>query len=226
MPNEATRQGEMTINEEANLPANWVPLDLPPIIPGVTPAMPSNKTPRYLQGTVPPATQHDSSLVGTAYETPNIPQLTMMPLGVQGSPMTNAGIQSTAVKSAPSSSSSGSTKIELQIPNIFTPIDQIVALPGPLMVDLADELPGTVFAGPVPINTVYFIDTESMFVGQNTATIIPYNGPTTHTWSTTPSLSPEFAILLYNTEGTSTQNVPTGWATLVQGAAKADSSGY
>src|SRR5271157_3526417 len=228
MPDETTRQGEMTINEEANLPANWVPLDLPPIIPGVTPAMPSNKTPRYLQGTVPPATQHDSSLVGTAYETPNIPQLTMMPLGVQGSPMTNAGIQSTAVKSAPSSSSSGSAKSELQVPSIFTPPDQTVTTPGPLVVNLAEELANTVFAGPFINFGSFGIDTLDTAISlPGFFSPIPpvygngYSGTSPMTGQVTPSAPSEWALFIGHagTDTIGTLTTPSGWTELYNGGA-------
>lgn len=92
----------VTINEEAGLPENWVPVDAPPIIPGRTPNSEnsSDGNSRYLQGSLPPGFQHDSSFVGTAYKSPTTPQLSLMPLGINGSPSTNAAISSTANKIA------------------------------------------------------------------------------------------------------------------------------
>lgn len=88
-----------TINEEAKLPDNWVPVDTPPIIPGKS--GPGNDesadgSSKYLQGSLPPGYQHDSSFVGTGYKGGGTPALSLMPLGLQGNPSTNAAIQSTA----------------------------------------------------------------------------------------------------------------------------------
>jgi hypothetical protein len=141
-----------SINEEAGLGENWVPIDAPPIVPGrnnPAPPPPSGtlfpQTPQYLQGSIPPSFQHDTSFVDTATLTPNAPKFSLMPLGIQANPASNAAIQSTASKSSPPVASG---KIELKVPGIFTPIDQIVDLPGPLVLALASELQNTVFAGP------------------------------------------------------------------------------
>lgn len=83
-----------TINEEAGLPENWVPSDQKPIIPSI-PQFPEDSSNRYLTGSLPPVYQHDTSFVGTAYKTSVAPSLSLMPLGLQGNPQTNAAIQST-----------------------------------------------------------------------------------------------------------------------------------
>lgn len=88
---------QKTIQEEAGLPDNWQPIDVPPIVPG----QPAQNSPnggggKYLTGSLPPAQQHDTSFTGTAYEGSRTPKLSLMPLGIQGDPSTNAGIQSTA----------------------------------------------------------------------------------------------------------------------------------
>ncbi len=98
MPKENIKPAEMTINEEAGLPDNWVSINAEPIIPGIASNPSLSKTPAYLQGSLPPATQLDVSFAKTAYESSSAPALSLMPLGVQGSPMTNAGIQSTTTK--------------------------------------------------------------------------------------------------------------------------------
>lgn len=84
-----------TINEEAGLPDNWVPVDAPPIIPGSSLADGSSK---YLQGSLPPQSQHDVSFAGTAYKSDRTPSLALMPLGVQGNPSSNAAVQSTSAQ--------------------------------------------------------------------------------------------------------------------------------
>lgn len=105
-----------TINEEAGLGPEWVPIDSAPIIPGKP--MPGGDVPadgssKYLQGSLPPGYQHDSTFVDTAYKG-STPQLSLMPLGIQGSPASNAAIQSTStiisqqvVAATPPSSSGG-----------------------------------------------------------------------------------------------------------------------
>jgi hypothetical protein len=88
---------EKTIAEEAGLPPSWQPLDAPPIIPGQpAPGPPYTAGPPLLQGSLPPLFQHDVSFVATEIKSPNVPGLSLMPLGVQGNPSSNAGIQSTS----------------------------------------------------------------------------------------------------------------------------------
>ena len=83
---------QQTINEEAGLPDNFVPVDAPPIIPG-SPI--SDGSSKYLQGSLPPQFQHDASFVGTGYAS-RTPNLSLMPLGIQGNPSSNAAVQSTS----------------------------------------------------------------------------------------------------------------------------------
>jgi hypothetical protein len=83
---------QQTINEEAGLPDNFVPVDAPPIIPG-SPI--SDGSSKYLTASLPPGYQHDASFVGTGY-TSRTPNLSLMPLGIQGNPSSNAAIQSTS----------------------------------------------------------------------------------------------------------------------------------
>jgi hypothetical protein len=89
-----------TIAEEAGLdPARWIPADVPPIIPGrMLPGVPVSRTPTNLQGSLPPDFQHDTSFVATEYDSPNVPKFSIMPLGIQGTSMTNAAIQSSSTK--------------------------------------------------------------------------------------------------------------------------------
>jgi hypothetical protein len=89
----------LTINEEAGLPSNWVPLDAPPIVPSkVQNQNPDNSSSSSapLVGSLPPGYQLDADFVRNAYRGQNVPNLSLMPLGIQGNPTSNAGIQSTA----------------------------------------------------------------------------------------------------------------------------------
>lgn len=97
----------LSINEEAGLPDNWVPVDEKPIMPGQTPgAMPAppNQSP-YFQTNLSPDFQHDTTFTGTECGSPHIPKIALMPMGIQGSPLTNAGIASTINRTFVSASS-------------------------------------------------------------------------------------------------------------------------
>jgi hypothetical protein len=91
---------EKTIQEEAGLdPEHWQPVDVAPVVPakGVTPILGTtpNRMSNTFQGSLSPQLQHDSTFVGTAYGGPGIPSHPLMPLGVQGNPIQNAGVSST-----------------------------------------------------------------------------------------------------------------------------------
>jgi hypothetical protein len=164
-------QKHQTINEEAGLPDNWVPVDAAPIIPGrPTVDFQANEgTLRYTQASLPPGYQHDTSFTRAGIQGPNAPALGLMPLSIAGNPSTNAGIQSTAVKAAKSSPSAVAQDVELIVPNIFIPTDQTVALPGPLEITLAPEEVGTVFAAPPKDGSSVYISGAS----SNTTQIPP-----------------------------------------------------
>lgn len=94
-----------TINEEAGLPENWVPVDRPPLEPGrQNPDSLLDGNLKYLQGSLPSSYQHDSSFVNTTYKSSSSPTASLVPLGIQADPATNAAIQSTIINtSAPAS---------------------------------------------------------------------------------------------------------------------------
>jgi hypothetical protein len=90
----------LTINEEAGLPDNWVPIDAKPIVPSSREfgGYPTDGSSRYLQGSLPPGSQHDTSFVGTAYRSSNSPQLSVMPLSPSGLAQVNAAAQTVATE--------------------------------------------------------------------------------------------------------------------------------
>lgn len=84
-----------TINEEAGLGPEWQPIDAAPIVPSqMLPSGAADGSTKYLQGSVGPAFQHDSTFVETAYRSPNAPQLTLMPMGPNGIAQNNAAVSS------------------------------------------------------------------------------------------------------------------------------------
>jgi hypothetical protein len=181
MPQENAKPAEVTINEEAGLGPEWVPIDVPPIIPA-NPPLPSGAA-KYQVASLPPGYQHDVSFVDSGKGSPDIPKLSLMPLGIQGNPATNAAIQSTASKTV-QAAKAASAKIELLAPSIFVETDQTVTLPGPLVLDLAPELPNTFFAGPGGILNPGGADQELSFFSATN----PLLG------TLTPLVYPEFAI--------------------------------
>ena len=140
------------INAEAGLGENWLPVDQKPIIPGARPETLANPENRFLQGSIPQSFQLGPHFVETEAMTASAPRFSLMPLGVQGNPVSNAGVTSTATKIVQNTPSTPSTPtastIELTIPGIFTPTDQTVTLPGPLVFSLATEPAGTFFSVP------------------------------------------------------------------------------
>lgn len=96
-----------SINEEAGLGPNWVPLDRPPIVPGRTVGAPPASDlvptiPQYFQGSIAPNFQHDVHFVDTATLSSNAPKFSLMPLG----PQQNA-VSATQITSIVKTSSSG-----------------------------------------------------------------------------------------------------------------------
>lgn len=99
--------------DEKNIPPNWSPAETPGRAPVGAPAPPvPHDMPQFFSGSMPPALQHDVSFVGTEVGTPRIPKYSLMPLGNQANPFTNAAAQST-------SSSSGGTPAP-PIPDVET----------------------------------------------------------------------------------------------------------
>lgn len=92
-----------SIAEEAGLGSNWIPVDRPAIIPGQMVAAPpasdfSPTNPKYIQGSIAPNFQHDSSFVDTGDRTSHVPKFDLMPLGPQENAVVSTQISS-AVKS-------------------------------------------------------------------------------------------------------------------------------
>jgi len=141
---------EQTINEEAGLPENWVPVDRPPVDPGrANPNSLNDGNLKYLQGTLPPTYQHDSSFVNTAYKSDTSPSSSLVPLSLNGNPTTNAAIQSTSTITPSSVPSGVTTTLSVNVPAaLFTPAFQDIALPGTLTLDLSDQSANQFFAGP------------------------------------------------------------------------------
>jgi len=141
-------ENEKTIQEEAGLGENWVPVDRPPVVPS-NPNSLNDGNLKYLQGSLPPTFQHDSSFVNNAYKSSTAPSASLVPLGINGNPSTNAAIQSTSTQT-PSSVPSGVVEtITVSVPpEIFNPAYQTISLPGILTLSLADQSANQFFAGP------------------------------------------------------------------------------
>jgi hypothetical protein len=73
--------------------------------------------PTFFSGSIPPQVQHDTSFVATKPGSSRIPTHALMPLGVQGNPGTNAGIQSTTTKIIQQTGNSGPLLETNDIPN-------------------------------------------------------------------------------------------------------------
>jgi len=99
------------------------------------------------------------------FNRPNaIPFVRHSPLPAAANAQINATAAATATTIAEQVVKTTPSNIELDIPDIFTPVSQIVKLPGPLSFDLSLETEGTVFAAPIPFIGGYG-DTQSLFKG-------------------------------------------------------------
>ncbi len=85
-----------TIQEEAGLPANWKPIDAPPIVPSRYQNSSESSAP--FVGSLPPSYQQNTDFSGVSRAGGRVPNLSLMPLGNQGNPSSNAAIISTSTK--------------------------------------------------------------------------------------------------------------------------------
>ena len=213
---------QQTINEEAGLPDNWVPLDAPPIIPSASNRIADGSF-KYLQGSLPPGFQHDVSFTETSYKTNRSSNLSLMPLGVQGNPSTNAAVQST------------STQVAQQIQPTPTPTPtpvvsgvSSVALEMPLQFSVAGS-PGT---GVVDLMVAWTAEPSGTFLGAAAAglsglqSVQPENGQSTPgatlSVTDTPTTATSFGLFF----GTSNANIttPSGWTDITGGGSQFASS--
>lgn len=147
--------GPKTINEEAGLGPNWVPLDAPPIVPGqMVSAPPASDTapvtPKYLSGTIAPNFQHDSDFTDTYAKTNKAPKFDLMPLGPQQNAISAVQISSvvrSVVSSVPSAATTDDDTIHL---NAQTGTQYTVQLSDlNKLISLSNNAGGTVFLPPV-----------------------------------------------------------------------------
>ena len=154
-----------TIASEAELPENWIPIDVKPIIPGQQPANSGSST-APLVGSLPPSYQQNTDFSGVNRASGHVPQLSLMPLGIQGNPATNAAIISTAVKSVPASTPAPSqtVSIQLNMPPQYTVTGSPADANGDFIVTWNPEPSNFFLAGPVPSLGLYvdaFVDAST-----------------------------------------------------------------
>lgn len=165
-----------TINEEAGLGPNWVPLDGPPIVPGqMVAAPPASDTtpvnPKYLSGTIAPNFQHDTSFTDTATLSTRAPKFDLMPLGPQQNAISAVQISSvvrSTVESIPSSATTDDDTIHL---NAQTGTQYTVQLSDlNKLISMSNNAGGTVFLPPVAgtTNVVLSNHVDSPFNSGNT----------------------------------------------------------
>jgi len=107
--------------DEKNIPANWQPVEAPSPVGAPAPPVPHDM-PQYFSGSLPPVLQHDTTFVATEMDSPRIPKTSLMPLGNQGNPFTNAATQSTALRTVVAV---GSTDIDVVVTDGLTHGDTV-----------------------------------------------------------------------------------------------------
>jgi hypothetical protein len=75
----AQNKPPQTIQEEAGLPENWVPVERGPIIPSAPPAAQQQGPGSYFAGPLSPVIQHDAAFYQTKYGGAGIPETALMP---------------------------------------------------------------------------------------------------------------------------------------------------
>jgi hypothetical protein len=174
----------LTINEEAGLPENWVPLDTPPIVPSkVQNQNPDNSSSSSapLVGSLPPGYQLDADFVRNAYRGQNVPNLSLMPLGIQGNPTSNAGIQSTAkqivtqaIAAIPPTST---TDVESIASNVTASAAYNVQLSDrDTLISLTNNSGGTVTLPSTGGGAFAFVQASHVLVGSDVGTVSMTNG--------------------------------------------------
>lgn len=147
-----------SINEEAGLGPNWVPLDGPPIIPGQMVAAPpasdfSPTNPKYIQGSIAPNFQHDGSFVDTGDKTSHVPKHDLMPLGPQQNAVSATQISSTVrtiVSTIPTPAPATSADDDLIRLNLQTGTSYTIQLSDlNKLISLSNNAGGNVFLPPV-----------------------------------------------------------------------------
>lgn len=151
-----------TINEEAGLGPNWVPLDGPPIVPGQMVAAPPASdmapvNPKYLSGTIAPNFQHDTSFTDTATMATRAPKFDLMPLGPQQNAISATQISSTvrttvpniSAAATPSSADDDLIKLNAQSGTSYT----VQQSDFNKLISLSNNSGGTVFLPPV-VNSI------------------------------------------------------------------------
>ncbi len=196
---------QQTIQEEAGLGPEWVPIDAPPIIPGVASPIVDGSS-RYLQGSLPPQSQHDASFVGTAYKSDRTPSVALMPLAINGNPSSNAAIQSTSgavVAATPPTSSGGIGSVAFTAPVEAIITGSPIGPPGgTINWAWATEDASTVFSGP----NAGVVGFDVSFVSGGTSNTLSAVGGT-------PSVVAEWALFSGFSAGVQITN-PTGWTSL------------
>lgn len=200
-----------TINEEAGLGPNWVPLDGPPIIPGQIVAAPpasdfSPTNPKYIQGTIAPNFQHDSNFVDTGDKTAHVPKFDLMPLGPQQNAITATQVSSTVrsiVENIPPTD--GILSVGLTMPPQFVVSGSPVVAPGGVLsTTWLAQTPGTVLQAPPP--------GLGAFQGFNSGSFDPTVGVGTWTITMTPRTTSTFAIVGSVRSAADGTYPPAGWS--------------
>ena len=168
-----------TINEEAGLGPNWVPLDGPPIIPGQMVAAPpasdfSPTNPKYLQGSIAPNFQHDGSFVDTGDKTTHVPKFDLMPLGPQQNSILATQISSTVrttvenipAPATPATADDDTIKLNAQTGTSYT----VQSSDLNKLISLSNNAGGMVFLPPVAGSVAVAItnNVDSPFTSGNT----------------------------------------------------------
>ena len=193
-----------TINEEAGLGPNWVPLDGPPLVPGQTVAAPPASdsiptNPKYIQGTIAPNFQHDTSFTDTATMSIRAPKFDLMPLGPQQNAVSATQISSTvrstvaAIPPAPPAASADDDTIKLNLQTGTSYTVQQSDLNK--LISISNAAGGTIFLPPVAGTTSVAVTNEVNTPFNSGNTVItgisaPFTATSTYVLTATKAINP------------------------------------
>jgi len=158
---------QQTVAQEAGLPGNFHPIDVPPIIPGQptggAPPTPATMQP-YFSGSIPPAFMLQPDQINTQYGGGSTPSARLMPVGAGGNPQIVAAAQSVATQIVGSS-------VGLQMPIQYN----VTTSAGFSIVTWKPEPAGYALMGPPILIPEAFVSNDQIPLASQTGAVVTLN---------------------------------------------------
>ena len=166
--------------DEKQIPENWV--DSPRQAgPRVAPAPPApNPMPGLFDGSLAPQIQQNVNYVGTTQASPQVPKYSLMPQGIQGSPSTNAAIESTIAKTVKPSTVTPTTATESVNVNVQSGTSYLVQGSDlDTLISMNNDSGGSIYLPPFNAPGLTYENLNQVFTPANGLSITQAITPTT-----------------------------------------------